>query len=143
MKSIEQTLKEIAAEHFPAFSYVFENWQDADAKLEKIEYPAIICVLPTGGSVGMRNGRVFDTEYLALAFLDKAPRGAEGEDNAEIYTRMKVEGWRFIECINATRLFEPLLTVPYETICERLATVVTGVLFQLTLQQQHGGCLNG
>ena len=143
MKSIEQTIREIAAEHFPTFTYVFENWEDADTKLERLEYPAIVCVLPTGGSVGMRNGRIFDTEYIALAFLDKAPRGAEGEDNAEIYTRMKVEGWRFIEQLNKTRQFEPILTVPYDTICERLATVVTGVMFSLTLQQIQGGCIDG
>ena len=143
METIESIIRDIAAEQFGEFSYVFENWEDADAKLEKIPYPAIVCVLPTGGSVSMRTGRVFDTEYVALAFLDLAPMGAEGEDNKEIYTRMKLEGWRFIECINATRQVEPLMTVPDETICERLATVVTGVLFQLTLQQQHGGCLNG
>lgn len=143
MKSIEQTIREIAAEHFPKFTYVFENWEDADTKLERLEYPAIVCVLPAGGSVGMRNGRIFDTEYIALAFLDKAPRGAEGEDNAEIYTRMKVEGWKFIEQINKTRQFEPILTVPYDTICERLSTVVTGVMFSLTLQQIQGGCIDG
>ena len=141
MKSIEQTLKEIAAEHFPAFSYVFENWQDADAKLEKIEYPAIICVLPTGGSVGMRNGRVFDTEYLAIAFLDKAPRGAEGEDNKEIYTRMKQEGIRFLNALNKSGKVEPIEQAPYDTICERLATIVTGVMFQLTIKQRQGACL--
>ena len=48
MKSIEQTIREIAAEHFPTFTYVFENWEDADTKLERLEYPAIVCVLPTG-----------------------------------------------------------------------------------------------
>lgn len=141
MESIEQTLKKIAEEQFEGFSYVFENWEDADTKLEKIEYPAIVSILPTGGSVKMKNGRVYDTEYVALAFLDKAPRGAEGEDNAEIYTRMKIEGWRFIQAINETRKFQPLDNVPYDTICERLATVVTGVMFQITLEQQMGGCL--
>ena len=141
MKSIEQTLKEIAAEHFPAFSYVFENWQDADAKLEKIEYPAIICVLPTGGSVGMRNGRIFDTEYIALAFLDKAPRGAEGADNAEIYTRMKQEGIRFLNALNKSGKIEPIEQAQYDTICEQLATIVTGVMFQLTIKQRRGTCL--
>ena len=141
METIESIIEGIAAEQFGAFSYVFENWEDADAKLEKIPYPAIVCVLPTGGSVSMRTGRVFDSEYVALAFLDKAPRGAEGEDNKEIYTRMKREGIRFLKALNKSGKVEPIEQAPYDTICERLATIVTGVMFQLTIKQRRGTCL--
>ena len=141
METIEALIRQTAAEQFADFSYVFENWEDADAKLEKIQYPAIVCVLPTGGSVSMRTGRVFDTEYVALAFLDKAPRGAEGEDNKEIYTRMKLEGIRFLNALNKSGKIEPIEQAPYDTICERLATIVTGVLFQLTIKQRRGTCL--
>lgn len=141
MGTIEQTLKEIAEVQFEGFSYVFENWEDADTKLEKIEYPAIVSILPSGGLIQFKNGKAYDTEYIALAFLDKAPRGAEGEDNADIYTRMKAEGSRFIKTLNDTRLFTPLTSVQYQTICERMATIVTGVMFQITLEQQIGGCI--
>ena len=141
METIESIIEGIAAEQFGGFSYLFENWEDADAKLEKIPYPAIVCVLPTGGSVSMRTGRVFDTEYVALAFLDKAPRGAEGDDNKEIYTRMKQEGIRFLNALNKSGKVEPIEQAPYDTICERLATIVTGVLFQLTIKQRRGTCL--
>ena len=33
METIESIIKDIAAEQFGEFSYVFENWEDADAKL--------------------------------------------------------------------------------------------------------------
>ena len=141
METIEALIRQTAAEQFADFSYVFENWEDADAKLEKIQYPAIVCVLPTGGSVSMRTGRVFDTEYIALAFLDLAPMGAEGEDNEVIYTRMKQEGIRFIKALNNSRKIEPIHDAQYDTICEQLATVVTGVIFQLTIRQSKGQCL--
>lgn len=141
MDTIEATIRDIAAEQFGGFSYVFENWEDADAKLEKIEYPAIVCVLPTGGSVSVRGSRVFDTEYVALAFLDLAPRGAEGEDNERIYTRMKREGMRFIHALNKSGRIEPITEAQYDTICEQLATVVTGVLFQMNVRQSRGTCL--
>lgn len=140
-KTIEETLKSIAEVHFPKWSYVFETWEDADRKLEKLSYPAIVCILPTGGETKIQNGRVYDTEYLALAFLDKAPRHAEGEENAEVYNRMKVAGWTFIERMNEARVFEPVRTCPYDTICERLATVVTGVMFSLTLKEREGRCV--
>ena len=141
METIESIIKDIAAEQFGEFSYVFENWEDADAKLEKIPDPAIVCVLPTGGSVSMRTGRVFDTEYVALAFLDLAPMGAEGEENKEIYTRMKQEGIRFLNALNKSGKIEPIEQAQYDTICEQLATIVTGVMFQLTIKQRRGTCL--
>lgn len=37
-KTIEQTLRDIAEVHFPEWSYVFETWEDADRKLEKLSY---------------------------------------------------------------------------------------------------------
>ena len=140
-KTIEETLRDIAAAHFPDYSYVFETWEDADRELERLSYPAIVCIMPTGGETRIKNGRVFDTEYLAIAFLDLAPRDAEGSENAEIYNRMKVAGWNFIETVNRTRIFEPITTCPYDTICERLATIVTGVMFSLTLREQQGRCM--
>lgn len=141
METIEDIIKTIAKEQFADFTYVFENWEDADAKLEKLPYPAIVCVMPTGGSVSMRTGRVFDREYVALAFLDLAPMGAEGEENREIYTRMKQAGISFIEALNKSGKIEPITEAPYDTICERLATVVTGVMFQLEIKQRKGQCL--
>lgn len=141
METIEDIIQTIAEEQFADFTYVFENWEDADAKLEQLPYPAIVCVLPTGGSVSMRTGRVFDSEYVALAFLDKAPRGAEGEENKEIYTRMKQEGIRFLNALNKSGKIEPIEQAPYDTICESLATIVTGLIFQLTIKQKQGTCL--
>ena len=141
METIEDIIQTIAKEHFADFTYVFENWEDADAKLEKLPYPAIVSVMPTGGSVSMRTGRVFDREYVALAFLDLAPMGAEGEENREIYTRMKQAGIRFIEALNKSGKIDPITDAPYDTIYERLATVVTGVMFQLEIKQRKGQCL--
>lgn len=142
MHTIEGTIKEIAEKRYNAFSYVFENWADADTKLEKLSYPAIVCVMPVGGMMGVRNGKVKDTEYVGLAFLDKAPRGAEGEDNERIYNRMKEVAATFVEELNKTRRFEPITEIPYDIICEQLATVVSGILLQLTIKQQVGGCVD-
>lgn len=142
MVTIESILKQIAEEHFKGYSYVFDNWLDADAKLEHLDYPAIVCVMPVSGRTNFRNGRVYDTENIALAFLDLAPRGAEGEDNEEVYSRMKVAGARFIDCVNKTRVFEPIDNVTYDVICEGLSTVVSGIMYQLTITQRIGDCGN-
>lgn len=143
MATIESTLKEIAQEQFKDFSYVFDNWYDADAKLERLEYPAILCVMPTSGQTEIINGRIYDTEDVAIAFLDLAPRGAEGEDNEEVYTRMKVAGARFIQAINNSKQFDPIDRIDYSIICEQLATIVSGVMYTMKLTQRIGVCDHG
>lgn len=143
MKSIEQVIQEVAEELFPDYSYVFETWQDADTQLERLSFPAIVSVVPVSGTTALKNGKVYDTENVALAFLDAATRDADGKDNAEVYNRMKMAGARFIRALNATKQYEPIDNAPYQTICEQMATIVTGVMYTLTIKQEIGECNYG
>lgn len=144
MKTIEKIIKGVATEKFGDFSYVFDDWETADEKLDRLSYPAILCVLPASGMIEVRNGRVYDTENIALAFLDIAPRDADGEENEEVYTRMKVAGARFINELIKSRKFEGLDgRQQYQTIVERLSSIVSGVMYSLTLTQAIGGCEDG
>ncbi len=141
MATISETLKQIAGETFPEWTYLFEDWETADTKLEKLSYPAIVCIIPASGTTEIRNGKVYDTVNVALAFLDTVPRGAEGEDNGEAIDRMKVAGAKMIRAINASHQFEPLEGQQYyETIIERFSTIVSGVMYSLQLTQSIGGC---
>jgi hypothetical protein len=139
--TIEKTVKEIATEQFDGFSYVFDTWDKADTRLERLEFPAIVCIMPVSGTTTIRNGKVIDTENIALAFLDIAPRGADGEDNEEVYTRMKEQGARFIAAINASRKFEPIEQAYYDVICERMSSIVSGIMYQLQIKQTIGNCV--
>lgn len=139
--TIESVIKTIAESSFPSFTYVFDNWTDADTKMDVLPYPAIVAVMPVSGEVRMHNGRFYDAEYMGLAFLDKAPRNAEGEDNATVYNRMKAEAVRFVAALNATRKFAPIENVQYDIICERMGTIASGVMLQLTIEQQIGACV--
>lgn len=143
MKTIEQTIQELAEGYFPTYSYVFETWQDADTQLERLSFPAIVCVVPVSGSTSIKHGKVYDTENVAIAFLDAATRDADGKDNAEVYNRMKMAGAKFIRALNATKQYEPIGNAPYQTICEQMATIVTGVMYTLTIKQELGECDNG
>lgn len=141
MATTRERIKEIAQGAFPDWTYLFEDWNDADTKLERLEYPAIVCIVPASGMTEIRNGRVYDTVNVAVAFIDKAPRGAEGEDNGEVIDRMKMAGARFIRAVNQSGAFEPLEGQQYyETIIERLATIVSGVMYSLQLTQRIGDC---
>ena len=110
MATIRETLKQLAADTLPDYTYLFEDW-------------------------------VYDTVNVALAYLDTVPRAAEGEENGECIDRMKVAGARMIRAINQSHQFEPLEGQQYyETIIERLSTIVSGVMYSLQLTQSIGGC---
>lgn len=65
MATIRETLKQLAADTLPDYTYLFEDWDTADNKLEKLNYPAIVCIIPASGTTEIRNGRVYDTVNVA------------------------------------------------------------------------------
>jgi hypothetical protein len=49
---------------------------------------------------------------------------------------MKERGTAFLKAINASGYFEPLPdVVPYSVICEKLSSIVTGVMFDVQLKE--------
>lgn len=133
--SIEEKIRE-TANQFPEFSYIFEDWYSASTALSRVALPAIIAILPVNGNIKFRNGRTYDTENIAIAFVDKVPRDANAGDNSTVYNRMKIAGVEFIKALNKSGYFEPIgEEVRYEVICEKFADIVTGVFFDLQLKE--------
>lgn len=139
--NIDAKIREIVASELPGFSYVFENWYDADTAVDRMALPAIICVLPVSGTLELRNGRSRDSENLQIAFVDKVPRNANGEDNAAVYNNMKDAAVRFLRGVQKSGYFAPLPdSISYRVICERLSSIVTGVCLELELEELSGTC---
>lgn len=145
METIEKVLKEVAQSVLPSFTWVFDSWLDADSQLDRIKkFPAIVVILPTSGTTEIRNGRVYDKENIAVAFIDLAKRDSDGEESAAVYNGMKVAGASYINALQMTRAFEGLQGEnQYQTIYERGSAVFTGIMYALTIKQAIGGCING
>ena len=140
--SIEDKIREIAKEKFEGFSYVFEDWNGAAEVVDRVDLPAIICILPIGGYLDMARGKVKDSEDIILAFVDKVQRDANGNDNEQVYTKMKSVAARFLSEMNASRFFEPIGgKVRYTTILEQASAYITGVSVELTVKELQGGCV--
>ena len=139
--NIDVKVKEIVENELPEFSYVFENWYDADTAVDRMALPAVICVLPVSGTLELHNGRSRDTENLQIAFVDKVPRNANGEDNAAIYNNMKDAAVRFLRGVQKSGYFAPLTgSLSYRVICEKMSSIVTGVCLDLELAELAGVC---
>ena len=139
--SIENKLREIAEKQFGGYSYIFEDWNGAAEVATKVEVPAIICLLPTGGFLDFSRGRVKDSEDIAIAFVDKASRDADGNDNEKVYSRMKDTASRFVEAMNKSHYFEPIEHVSYKTILESASSYFTGVFVEMKIKENYGNCL--
>ena len=140
--TIEDKVREIVGEYFSGFSFVFEDWNTADTKLDKVELPAIIMILPVSGVLQFgQHGRIKDAENTIVAFVDKVPKEADGRDNEVVYNEMKVAARAFVRRINESGYFNYIQgDVPYNTIIEQLSSIVTGVALQLQLKELVGRC---
>ena len=133
--SIEELIKS-TAERFEG-SFIFDDWQTADLELERKELPVIIAVLPTTGKITFDSvGQAHKEKFLALSFLDKVPRDATGEENAEVYTRMEDKALQFVASLNASGAIEPIESVEYTHVYEAMSDVVSGVMLSLVIKSK-------
>lgn len=140
--SIENKIREIAQSKFKEFSYIFEDWNGAAEMADRMTLPAIMCILPAGGYLDFNRGRVKDSVDIALAFVDKVVRDANGDDNEKVYTQMKQAAGAFINAMNESRYFEPIDgKIRYHTILESASAYFTGVFVELSVKEIAGACL--
>lgn len=140
--SIEDKIREVAENGWPGYGFVLEDWNGVDRAVDKTELPAIICFLVESGELDFTNGYCKDSENVILAFIDKVPRDADGDDNKTAFERMKATMKRFIAALMATHYFAPITErIVYNSLYEVLASNVTGVWCSLTLKEAKGICL--
>ena len=139
--TIDEAIKKIATEdeQFSQFTYIFDDWWDVDQAVSRAKLPAIAHVLPIGGSMTMRNGRIYDREYVSVAFVDKVARDASGEDQRVVFERMKDAAKAFVRTANASGYFQSVIAWNYDVIYNQLASIVTGVMLTLEIED-NGSC---
>ena len=137
--TIDQAIKDICEKHFPQFSYIFDDWWDVDQAVSRAKLPAIAHILPIGGTMAARNGRIYDREFVSVAFIDKVARDASGEDQRKVFERMKETAKDFIRLANKSGQFQSVVAWSYDVIYNQLASIVTGVMLTLEIED-NGSC---
>lgn len=132
--TIKEKIENIAATHFPKCGFVCDNLYRVDELTNTAAMPVIIVTIPESGTVTIRNNRFHDNERVLLGFFDLAPHDANGDDNSEIYNRMKTLGFAFIKKMNESRQFEYITNITYSVFTVRMANIMTGVFFDIEVQ---------
>lgn len=137
--TVEEKIKQVAESM--KVTYVFENWNVANVWFDKLTLPAIVNVLPASGELNFNNGNIRDCPNALLAFIDKIPVDARGKEKDDTVEKMKSLAMRFFVAMNQSGMFQHVGgRLPYRTIYDKLDVAITGVMFELKIEEVSGVC---
>lgn len=135
---VRQGIKRIVGQM--GLRYLFASFAEANLLVGEGDFPVVIDVLPTSGSVSVRQGFYRDAPNCMLFFCDKTELDYNAEREQPKVARMKALAFEFIERANQSGLFEPITDADYQVLYDRTDTAVSGIALSLTLQDATGEC---
>lgn len=136
--TVESKIKSIV-EKMEGLTYIFDNWQTANVKLDSAQLPAVINVLPISGKFNLGRQQLKDFPSCMLAFVDKTEFDFNGADNDKIIESCKDRAKEFIIRVNESGEFEDIEgDINYSVIYDRMDVNVTGIVISITLKETKG-----
>ena len=121
--------------------YLFASMYEANLVVGDGDFPVLIDILPTSGSVTINQGLFKDAPNCLLFFCDKTNLDYNAEKEQPIIARMKQLAFEFIAEANRSGLFEFVDNAEYEIFYDRMDVTVSGVAVSLTLKDAIGVCV--
>ena len=136
--TVERKIRTIV-EGMNGVEYLFMNWAQANEKLDHIEGPTVIYILPPSGTLDFDYARVKDYPESQIAFVVSTEFDFEGEENDNVIEQMKRLCMRFIKSLNESGLFEPIEgRLPYRVLYDYFDQNVTGIVITPQLVEEDG-----
>lgn len=136
---VRECIKEIASRI--GVRYLFASMYEANLVLGDGEFPVMIDVLPTSGSVTVWQSVFSDAPNCLLFFCDKTELDYNAEREQPTIARMKRLAFEFIAECNRSGYFEAITEASYQILYDRTDVTVSGVALSLTLKDAVGTCL--
>lgn len=136
--TVEQKIKSVV-DKMKGVTYIFDNWQTANVRLDKLTFPAVLNVLPVSGNFHIGPSQLKDYPNCMFAFMDKTDLDFDGTENDAIVEKCKNMAKEFILLLNRSGLFEPISgSVPYSVFYDKLNVNVTGITISIQLKEVSG-----
>lgn len=136
--TVEKKIRDIV-QKMEGVNYLFMNWSQANEKIDHIDGPTIIYVLPPSGELDFHNSSVKDYPQSQIAFVASTEFDFEGEENDNIIEQMKRLCIRFIKAVNDSELFEQIEgRLPYRVLYDYFDQNVTGIVITPPLEEEEG-----
>lgn len=136
---VRQGIKRIA--ECIGIRYLFASMYEANLVVGDGDFPVLIDILPTTGSVTINQGLFKDAPNCLLFFCDKTDLDYNAEKEQPTIARMKQLAFEFIAEANRSGLFEFVDNATYEIFYDRMDVTVSGVAVSLTLKDAIGVCV--
>lgn len=136
---VRQGIKRIA--ECVGVRYLFASMYEANLVIGDGDFPVLIDVLPTTGSVTINQGLFKDAPNCLLFFCDKTDLDYNAEKEQPTIARMKQLAFEFIAEANRSGLFEFVDNATYDIFYDRMDVTVSGVALSLTLKDAIGVCV--
>lgn len=136
---VRECIKEIASRI--GVRYLFASMYEANLVLGDGEFPVMIDVLPTSGSVTVWQSVFSDAPNCLLFFCDKTELDYNAEREQPTIARMKRLAFEFIAECNRSGYFEAITEAGYQILYDRTDVTVSGVALSLTLKDAVGTCV--
>ena len=137
-QSVERKIASVAAK-LEGVTYLYDNWATANVRLDRLEFPAIINLLPVSGQFDISRTTLRDCPDCMIAFADKTRFDFDGVENDEVIERCKALAVRFIRELNRSGLFEWTSTdIHYSVFYDKLDVNITSKVVELRLQEVQG-----
>lgn len=135
--TVEEKVRKIVEQM--GVTYLFENWQAANVRLDKMQLPAVMYVLPASGSLNVGLMQLKDYPNCMIAFMDKTKHDFSGEENDSVIEGCKSLAKEFILRVNRSGVFEPVQgDIQYSVFYDKLDVNVTGIVIQVPLKEIKG-----
>lgn len=135
--TVEEKVRKIVEQM--GVTYLFENWQAANVRLDKMQLPAVMYVLPASGNLNVGLMQMKDYPNCMIAFMDKTKHDFSGEENDVVIERCKSLAREFILNVNRSGMFEPVQgDIQYSVFYDKLDVNVTGIVIQIPLKEIRG-----
>lgn len=136
---VRQRIKTVAARM--GLRYIFSSMHEANIIVGEGDFPVLIDILPTSGSVNIQQGLFRDAPNCLLFFCDKTELDYNAEKEQPTIARMKQLAFEFIAEANRSGYFETITKASYEVMYDRMDVSVSGIALSLTLQDAVGVCV--
>ena len=105
--TVEQKIKKIV-DSMEGVSYLFDNWQTANIRLDKIKLPAVLNLLPVSGTFNLGRQQLRDCPNCMMAFMDKTKFDFDGTENDAVIEGCKNKAKEFILLLNMSGMFKEI-----------------------------------
>lgn len=139
MIRVEEKIRSVV-ERMDKLTYIFEDMQGANLKLDSAELPAFVNVMPLTGNIRVIPTQVKNFPKCSFWFVDKVDVDADAEGIKDVVDRCMDYAYEFLLTLNESKLFEPIenTEVPIQIVTSDMDANVGGVVMEVELREREG-----